>query len=134
MTRHRAIYKGFLNGKNRFISSFELFNEYGIENCKIELIEYFKCDTLQELRRKEGEYIKNTACVNKRVEGRTIKEWQEDNKDKTKEYKKNWHEQNKDKINDHHKNYYQTNKDKINEKRREIYKLKKESDKVEHTE
>ena len=59
MTRHRANYKNFLknNGKN-FISSYDLFNEYGLENCKIELIEYYKCNTLQELRKREGEHIK----------------------------------------------------------------------------
>ena len=38
MARHRIKYKCFLNGsiqdKTR---SFDLFNEYGIENCKIEL-------------------------------------------------------------------------------------------------
>ena len=64
------------------IRSYDLFNEYGVENCKIELIEYFKCDTLQELRRKEGEYIENTDCVNKLVAGRTYKEYYEDNNDK----------------------------------------------------
>ena len=164
MTRHRAGYKHFLNSGKKFMSSFELFKEYGIENCKIELIEYCPCDTLQELQRKEGEHIKSIECVNKYVAGRTRNEYKEsnknkmlerdkkyreqnkdkikerdkeyyaNNKNKKKEYKKNWYEQNKDKINDHHKNYYQTNKDKINEKRREIYKLKKESDKVENNE
>jgi hypothetical protein len=118
-------------------------------NCKIELIEYFPCDTLLELQRQEGKHIKNTECVNKYVAGRTNKEYYEDNKDKKKEYKKEWYEQNKDKINDHHKNYYQNNKDKIkelqkkyneqnrdkiNEQRRERYKLKKQSVKIENTE
>ena len=74
MARHRAKYKHFLKGGEVLNTrSFDLFNEYGVENCKIELIQYFKCDTLQELRRREGEHIKNTECVNKRVEGRTKK-------------------------------------------------------------
>jgi len=43
MARHRTHYKGYLNGKSLHIRSYDLFDEFGIENCKIELIEYFKC-------------------------------------------------------------------------------------------
>ena len=100
MARHRQGFRSFLNHNKKFISSYDLFNEYGVENCKIELIEYYKCDTLQELRRREGEHIKNTECVNKRVECRTKHEYYEDNKDK---------------INGRHKEYYENNKDKIKE-------------------
>ena len=67
MARHRLSYKTFLNNNRKFMSSYELFKEYGIENCKIELIEYFPCDSLAELRKQEGEHIKNNECVNKRV-------------------------------------------------------------------
>ena len=62
MARHRAEFKKFLRGaKVSHIRSYDLFNEYGVENCKIELIKYFPCATLQELRRKEGKHIKNTC-------------------------------------------------------------------------
>ena len=89
MARHRAHFKQFLrDGNHKHIRSYDLFNEYGIENCKIELIEYYKCHTLQELRRKEGQHIKKTDCVNKIVAGRTYKEYYEDNKDKISEGKK----------------------------------------------
>ena len=113
MARHRRNFKQFLISDKRFISSYDLFNEYGVENCKIELIEYFKCDTLQELRKREGEHIKNTECVNKRVEGRTDKEWREDNKDKMKEYHKEYYVSNIDKITEKSKEYREQNKDKI---------------------
>ena len=98
MARHRADYKRFLNGNKLFVSSYDLFNEYGIENCKIELIQYFKCDSLQELRKKEGEYIKNIECVNKYIAGRTDIERYDDNKDKILEKKKEYREQHKDKM------------------------------------
>ena len=111
MARHRSRYKSFLrDDKEGRLRSFEIFNEFGVENCKIELIEYFKCDTLQELRRKEGEHIKNTKCVNKFVAGRTDKEYREDNKDK---------------MIDMFKEYYEKNKDKINAKKREKRKQQK---------
>ena len=38
MARHRAGYKRFLKSGKKLMSSFNLFNEYGLENCKIELI------------------------------------------------------------------------------------------------
>ena len=118
MARHRRYFKQFLISDKRFISSYDLFNEYGVENCKIELIEYFKCDTLQELRKREGEHIKNNVCVNKKVAGRTEKEYQQDNKDKIKVRKKEYNEINKDKIKQQVKEYYQTNKDKMKNHRK----------------
>ena len=113
MARHRADYKKFLRDNKKHISSYDLFNEYGIENCKIELIEYFKCDTLQELRKREGEYIKNTECVNKLVAGRTHQERYENNKDKILEKTKTYYEDNKDKISEKRKTYYEDNKEKV---------------------
>ena len=96
------------------VRSYDLFTEYGVENCKIELIEYFSCDTLQELRRKEGEHIINTDCVNKLVAGRTDKEYRQDNKGKIREYRKEYKEQNKDKIKEHDREDKEQNKvDKI---------------------
>ena len=138
MARHRTKYKKFLrDDKEGHTRSYDLFNEYGIENCKIELIEYFKCDTLAELRKKEGEHIKNTECVNKRVAGRTKKEYnkeyREQNKDKIKEYYENnkdkikdYYENNKDKICDQKKEYKKLNKDKICEQKREYYQNNKD--------
>ena len=102
MARHRKEYKSFLSGgREGHIRSFDLFNEYGVENCKIELIQYYKCDTMQELRRKEGEHIKNNECVNKYVAGRTQKECKDDNKDNIKQYKQEWYEINKEEIKEH---------------------------------
>ena len=119
MARHRSKFKVFLKSGEGYISSCDLFNEYGVENCKIELIQYYKCDTLQELRKREGEHIKNTECVNKLVAGRTQKEYNEDNKVKLQEKAKEYHEANKDKINEHKREYYKINKDKIHEHKKE---------------
>ena len=64
MAHHRAEFKRFLRGSAKgYMRSYDLFNEYGVENCKIELIEYYKCNTMQEFRRKEGEHIKNNVLI-----------------------------------------------------------------------
>lgn len=45
-------------------------------NVKIELVEKFPCNCVNELNRKEGEYIKNNNCVNKQIAGRSKREYQ----------------------------------------------------------
>ena len=41
---HRRDYKRYLDGKRNFITSFALFEEFGVENCKIELMEEYPCE------------------------------------------------------------------------------------------
>ena len=140
MGGHRREHNRFLNDAGSFMTSFSLFQEFGIENCKIELVEEYPCENLEKLLKKEGEYIKSIDCVNKVVAGRTCKEYYEDHKDKIqqntkeykqankfkiKQYKKEWHEANKDKIQREKKEWYESNKDAINKKQRENYETNK---------
>ena len=53
MTSHRRNYKSWKNGKYNKVSSFKLFDIYGIDNCNIYLIEEFPCETKDQLRKKE---------------------------------------------------------------------------------
>ena len=91
MTRHRSDYRRHNDGRRLHkISVFDLFDEFGIDNCKIELIEYCKCDSKDELVRREGELIKNSDCVNKQIAGRTKKEYQEDKHEQILEQKREY--------------------------------------------
>ena len=81
MDGHRNNYRSWKNGKTDKINSFDLYEKYGVENCKIYLVELYPCETKEELFAREGYYIKNNKCVNKNVAGRTRKEHQEDNKE-----------------------------------------------------
>ena len=81
MERHRKDYRRFKRQQRNHVSVFDLFDEYGIENCKIELIEDCVCNNIYELRRQEGHHIRNTECINKIIAGRTRKERYEENKD-----------------------------------------------------
>jgi len=101
-----------------------LFEKY--EQVIIELIEYFPCNTREELNKKEGEYIRMTDCINKEIAGRTKKEWREENLDIIKEKNKVYREQNKDKIKEKNKKYRENNADIINQKAREKYELNKD--------
>ena len=63
MTHHRAIYARYKKQAFHNITAFQLFDKYGIENCKIELVENYPCSNKEELCKRECENIKNTIHV-----------------------------------------------------------------------
>ena len=75
MERHRVCYKSHNNGTSKRMKSFDLFDEYAIENCKIYWIEDYPCKNRKELEAREGHYIENTECVNRVHLGRTRGEY-----------------------------------------------------------
>eukprot|EP00438_Fugacium_kawagutii_P003455 Skav217386 [mRNA] locus=scaffold532:105398:105889:+ [translate_table: standard] len=75
MERHREGYSRYNRGKAKTrLSVFDLFDEFGSENCKAELIEDYPCNSREELLRREGHYIKNVDCLNKVIPHRTEQE------------------------------------------------------------
>jgi len=74
MDSHRGCYKSWKNGKGYKVTVYDLFEKYGIENCHIELLQLFPCDSKDELTKKEGEYIRILNCVNKIKPNRTLQE------------------------------------------------------------
>ena len=76
ISEHRSEYKRYKNGKGKeyYKSVFIIFDEFGLENCKIELVELFPCENKNQLHQKEGEYIKNNQCVNKNIAGQCVKD------------------------------------------------------------
>jgi hypothetical protein len=130
MASHRSEYKRWKASGKGGCKSFDLFDKYGLENCKIVLIELYTCSCKAELERREGELQKQLlgkGLVNQNIAGRSLNEWREVNKDKINEQKKQYNEANKDKIKEQCKVYRQKNVDKIKEQKklyREIYKDK----------
>ena len=83
LAKHKMDYKQCEQnkaGSKRVMTSFELFNEYGIDNCIITLIESFPCESKDELRAKEGYYIRTMQCVNKHIPGRTKAQYREEHR------------------------------------------------------
>jgi hypothetical protein len=115
MASHRANYKLWKHNQYANCAVFSLFDKYGVDNCKIELIESYPCESLEELRRREGHWIKSEECINKRVAGRTDLEYYYDNIEKFKEYQ----ERNKEQISERKKEYYQAHIEDIKQYRRE---------------
>ena len=97
-----------------------MLDEYGVENCKIELIEAYPCENKEELRRREGYWIKSEKCINKFVAGRTPHEYYEENRTRllehNREYYKQYYNENKDKILTRNSAYKQLDKYKEQQK------------------
>jgi flagellar biosynthesis component FlhA len=102
--------KRFADHKKTYIrnqyksSSSIIFQEFGIENVKIELIAEVKCENKDQLLQIEGKHIRENKCVNKNVAGRTQKEYDQlpERKQKRKEYR----EKNKEKEEAKNKEIY----------------------------
>ena len=106
MARHRKEYRNYLKGGKYFITSFNIFDEFGIDNCLIELIENCPCDTVEELRKREGHYKLSTDCVNKQTPGRTYAEYREHYREQINQQKRDHYWKNKDAINERQKQKY----------------------------
>ena len=65
MARHRSKYKRYEKGDAYYCTSFLLFEKYCLDNCKIELVELYPCDSKDEVRKGEGYWIRQEDCVNK---------------------------------------------------------------------
>ena len=145
MDTHRGNYKQWKKENHGHIRAFDIFEEFGIENCVILLIENFPCGSKEELRAREATFIQTMECVNKNIPGRTvkqyyidnkehlikkqkqynnvnknqIKQYYEDNKETIVEQKKQYFVDNKEHLIEKHKQYYVDNKDQINEKQKQ---------------
>ena len=73
MERHRADYIIYLGGKKHFTTVYKIFNEYGKENCKLDLVANYPCHSKQELLKREGFQIQTTEGVNRCVAGTASK-------------------------------------------------------------
>ena len=93
------------------ITAMNLFDEFGLENCKIELLENFPCDNKEQLRQREGHYIRNNDCVNKRIECRTREEYRDEHKEDMRKYRIEHKEQIAQKAHE----YWINNKERKNE-------------------
>ena len=132
-TTHKSNYRSWKKGQHHFVTCYELFENDNIDNCVVELIENYPCNSKKELEKREGQLIQETICVNKVIAGREDTVWRAENREKLLDYwssyykenittyqlrNKTYYKNNKDSEKERHKKYYEANKDKINEKRR----------------
>jgi hypothetical protein len=130
LSRRFTVHKSSYKTKTKPTNCHLLFDKYGVENCKIELVELFPCNSIDELHAREGYYIRVNNCLNKVIPLRTQEELKEYHKNRHSNYynehkeelleKKNkYNNEHKDKRKEYRKAYYEKNKDEINRKKRE---------------
>jgi hypothetical protein len=92
---HKSKYKLYKNKESTFITAFILFDRYGPENCKIELVEDYPCESKTELNRREGYWIENNKCVNKIYDYNNKEQDRDIYNNKYKDTMREWYEKNK---------------------------------------
>lgn len=104
----------------------------------IELYEEYNCENKEELRKREGEIIRQIGTLNQRIAGRDDRTYEIDNKQKRDTYKKEYREKNydvlKEKRNlkskencDRAKEYYVNNKDNVKKYKKEYREKNRET-------
>ena len=116
--KHRGHYKEYKKGNEHRVTVYDVFDEFGVENCKIELVELYPCSSITELRRREGEVIRDNECVNKIIAGRTNKEWIQDNIERVRELNRNHRMRHHDKYIERGRRLYTENREKILEEKK----------------
>lgn len=106
-TNHKSNFKRWIDNRATKTSVYDLFIQSGPDNCKIELIENFPCDSRADLERREGEIIKNTKCINKVIAGRKSEEYRRDNAEILSKKFKEFYNKNKEEQIQRVKDYYQ---------------------------
>lgn len=95
---HEYAYKYYKKGKTNYITSFDVLENGDYD---ISILETVNVDSLKELRRIEGSYIKLLKCVNKLVAGQTHSQYVELNKDKIKAGAQKYRDENRQKLDDY---------------------------------
>ena len=92
---------------------YKLMRDIGKDKFYIELIELYPCNHKEELRAREGHYIRERGTLNDKIAGRTRIEWKTDVKEILKEKANTHYTNNKERMSERSNNYYRNNKEYI---------------------
>ena len=111
---------------------YQKMRELGRQYFYIELLEDHPCENVEQLRKREGELIRqHRPSLNMKIECRTVEEkhdyqekYRETHKERKKDTDKDYRRKNSKKIRERHQKYYQENKEREKER---VSKYKKEN-------
>jgi hypothetical protein len=142
MWAHKSNYNRWTNGVvDRKCACFNLFDKYGFDNCPIELVEDYPCETKKELLIREDWYMDNNECINEKSaytsKEKALEQMRQrhhdhkeeankksrqrylDHKEEALEQRRQYREEHKEEINEKQLQNYQANKEAILEKKKE---------------
>jgi hypothetical protein len=118
-SKHKSCYNSFQKGNYGKCMAFDIFDEFGVDACSIELVEDYPCSSKRDLEERERHWIQTLECVNKVVPTRTDKEYYQDNRDARLESTKQYRDSHKDELQKYQKEYRDSHKEYIAEKNKE---------------
>jgi dsDNA-binding SOS-regulon protein len=133
MTDHQRGYKRWKKNKGKHIRSYDLFDQFGVDKCKIILLEEYSCQNISQLLMKEREWFDKIECCNQnkpftskeeRVKYKKI--YYQEHKEHISEYYKQYRVEHKEEIVEQKKIYYDEHKEEIVEKDKLKYQKNKE--------
>lgn len=130
---HKRQYKFWKNGKGGKQLSFDIFEKYGLEKCKIMLIKEYSVVDKRHLEVYESLWIRKLNSINKlspvggMLEKQRNKQYRIVNKDELKLKKQIYYENNKDEINKKRKPYFKEYRENNKEKAKEWREKNKET-------
>ena len=132
MSKHREALT--MNTKNHRKLYIEM-NRLGKDAFSIELIENYPCTSIEELRKREGYWIRELkATLNIQIAGRTQKDYRDEHKEEMKEYLKQYRITNYEKLSKDQKIRRENNKDYIKEWKKQHYEANKDAIRAKHKE
>ena len=121
---------------------YQYMTEVGVDNFKIELLEECECENNDQVRKREGECIReHKPALNTRIEDRTrgeyyqdhrneirtrAREWWENNKDRHRETSAKWREENKERKSEMDRRYREGKGEELLENNAKYYQANKE--------
>ena len=122
LSTHKQDYHRYKDRRKEIpITLCKIFDEYGVENCKIELVELFSCNSKEELHKREGEFIRENECVNKFIPGRTQAEYAREHRPEAaarmRKFRQQLSEEKKEAIRQKHKEYTEKHKEELTQKK-----------------
>jgi len=127
MTAHRDSYKRWKAGKCNMLTAYHLFDEYGVENCKIVLLEDCPCESKDQLSAREAHYIRTLECVNKVIPLRTYAEYCQDNREAIAERYRAYNQSHRDEVAEQKKAYRDAHRAEILEQKKAYYQANREA-------
>ena len=109
-TGHKVHYRNWKQCKKTHMTSFILFEKYGIDNCVIEVLEQFTYDK-NKIKERERYHIDINLCINIQMPGRSKKQYAIDNKEHLKIKAKELFEKNREQNLLKKKEYREKNKE-----------------------
>ena len=121
MTNHRTNAK---RGINHLL--YQKMRDIGENKFYIELVEEYPCSSLEQLNKREGEWIREMATLNEKVAGRTKQEYANDNREIKNQKAREHYQENREQEIERSRNNYQRDRERINERHKKYNEEHKE--------